>query len=113
MNEQRLLSVFGEQLDVLSNRVRLLSMRVEALSRRVEALEPPQALPKQSPTLVDLLAGIIEKWRIDDPNGFAQHRSRHLICEMAAWLRENDSRLNMGGDAAEVAELLEREASRR
>ena len=37
---------------------------------------------------------------------------RAAIREVAAWLRENDSECQMGGDAAATAELLEREANR-
>ena len=41
------------------------------------------------------------------PHGAA----RAAIREVAAWLRENDSECQMGGDAAATAELLEQEAS--
>lgn len=37
---------------------------------------------------------------------------RAAIREVAAWLRENDSECQMGGDAAATAELLEQEADR-
>jgi hypothetical protein len=39
------------------------------------------------------------------------HHARAAIREVAAWLRENDSECQMGGDAAATAELLEQEAS--
>ena len=42
-----------------------------------------------------------------DPEGIA----RAVIREQAAWLRENDSECQMGGDAAATAELLEQEAN--
>jgi hypothetical protein len=37
--------------------------------------------------------------------------ARAAIREVAAWLRENDSECQMGGDAAATAELLEQEAN--
>jgi len=43
-----------------------------------------------------------------DPEGIA----RAVIREQAAWLRENDSECQMGGDADATAELLEQEADR-
>jgi hypothetical protein len=40
------------------------------------------------------------------------YHARAAIREVAAWLRENDSECQMGGDAAATAELLEQEANR-
>jgi hypothetical protein len=40
------------------------------------------------------------------------YHARAAIREVAAWLRENDSECQMGGDADATAELLEQEADR-
>jgi hypothetical protein len=72
--------------------------------------EPHPASPKAQPAgLVERVAARIE-FGIDanqDPEGIA----RAVIREQAAWLRDNDSECQMGGDAAATAELIEQEAS--
>ena len=60
--------------------------------------------------LVERVGAVIE-WGFDanqDPEGIA----RAAIRKVAAWLRENDAKREMGGDAAAAAELLEQEANR-
>jgi hypothetical protein len=49
----------------------------------------------------------------DNPHAEQAEFYEAMIREVAAWLRENDSECQMGGDAAATAELLEQEADRR
>jgi hypothetical protein len=59
---------------------------------------------------VEKLGAVIE-WGIDanqDPEGIARAASR----EVANWLRQNDAKCQMGGDAAATADLLGQEADR-
>ena len=59
-------------------------------------------------SLVERLAWIIEP---DDPLVW-RGTCGLILREVAAWLRENDSKHEMGGDAAATADLIEHEASR-
>jgi hypothetical protein len=68
--------------------------------------EPHPASPKAQP------GGLVERVRrvIGDDAPCSHSNARAAIREVAAWLRENDSECQMGGDAAATAELLEQEA---
>ncbi len=57
--------------------------------------------------LVERVANAISEG--DEPDKW-HPEARDAIREVAAWLRENDSECQMGGDAAATAELLEQEA---
>jgi hypothetical protein len=113
---------------------------VDAIVRRVEALEAaPQdkldrlialdaADPTPDPAMDELRAasaeaqpaGLLERVAegiaAADDEGLTNmtwnYHARAAIREVAAWLRENDSECQMGGDAAATAELLEQEANR-
>jgi hypothetical protein len=114
---------------------------VDAIVRRVEALEAaPQdkldrliALDREDPTpdpaMDELRAasaeaqpagGLVERVAqgiaAADDEGLTNmtwnYHARAAIREVAAWLRENDSECQMGGDADATAELLEQEADR-
>jgi hypothetical protein len=61
--------------------------------------------------LVERVARSIERTVDFNPDSYAPEACA-AIREVAAWLRENDSVCQMGGDAAATAELLEQEASR-
>jgi hypothetical protein len=63
----------------------------------------------QSGRLVERVANAISEG--DEPDKW-HPEARDAIREVAAWLRENDSECQMGGDAAATAELLEQEADR-
>jgi hypothetical protein len=80
------------------------------------------ATPERDPAMTELRAasaeaqpagGLVERvagsiWKTCDLG----IEARAAIREVAAWLRENDSECQMGGDAAATAELLEQEANR-
>jgi hypothetical protein len=112
----------------------------DAIARRVEALEAaPQdkldrliALDAADPTpdaaMTKLRAasaearpagGLVERVAqgiaAADDEGLTNmtwnYHARAAIREVAAWLRENDSECQMGGDAAATAELLEQEVN--
>jgi hypothetical protein len=81
-------------------------------NRRLALVPLPQLQPElraasaeaQPGGLVERVAGSI--WKTCDLG----IEARAAIREVAAWLRENDSECQMGGDAAATAELLEQEA---
>jgi len=76
----------------------------------VEALEAPMT-ELRAASAEARPAGLVE--RVADVLGHhGDGTARAAIREAAAWLRENDSECQMGGDAAATAELLEQEADR-
>jgi hypothetical protein len=82
-----------------------------ALTPFLQEFNPPHALPipasaeAQPGSLLERVANAI----YNVPHDSAAE-ARAAIREVAAWLRENDSECQMGGDADATAELLEQEA---
>jgi hypothetical protein len=79
--------------------------------------EPRPASPKAQPAglverVAEAFADADERIPTDGSVNIYSPEARAAIREVAAWLRENDSECQMGGDAAATAELLEQEANR-
>ncbi len=92
----------GETYRKITNRI-----EIEALERNVTTPEPRAASAEARP-----VGGLVERVRraIGDDAPCSHSNARAATREVAAWLRENDSECQMGGDAAATAELLEQEA---
>ena len=69
-----------------------------------DAVEARLTAPAPADTLVERVANVFlcKPFSEDDPLG-----ARAAIHVVAAWLRENDSVWQMGGDAAATADLLD------
>ena len=90
------------------------------LRARVQALEAAQqptvkesltVPPDPAGSLVERVAeGIAEADDEGLTNMTWNYHARAAIQAVAAWLRENDAKCEMGGDAAATADLLEQEA---
>ena len=93
----------GETYRKITNRI-----EIEALERNVTTPEPRAASAEARP-----VGGLVERVRraIGDDAPCSHSNARAAIREVAAWLRENDSECQMGGDAAATAELLEQESN--
>ena len=90
-------------------------------NRRLALVPLPQPQPELPASSAEVrpAAGLVERVAqgiaAADDEGLTNmtwnYHARAAIREVAAWLRENDSDCQMGGDAAATAELLEQEAS--
>jgi hypothetical protein len=86
---------------------------------KCEAMQQPAKPAPDAPTVKDSLTdapagSLMERlaWIIEPGDPLVWRGTCGLILrEVAAWLRENDSEREMGGDAAATADLIEQEAS--
>ena len=93
--------IYGEANAHAQNLVRHLSM---------DQLNYPET-PDSSRSPADSLVQRVSKRLIQGLGGTWDDTSRSAIREVAAWLRENDAKCQMGGDAAATADLLDAEAN--
>jgi hypothetical protein len=93
-------------------RVRDMQDRIQegslTLAEALAEIGAPTPAPADS--LVERVTKAIHPSICADVNLY-QHEARAAIREVVAWLHENDAAHNMGGDAAEVADLLGREVN--
>jgi predicted HAD superfamily phosphohydrolase len=82
------------------------------LRARVEALEEAENDRRfeQCKAILDRPAPDPAGSLVEQVEARAGGDARAAIREVAAWLRENDAKCEMGGDAAATADLLEQEA---
>jgi hypothetical protein len=92
----------------------------ESARLKCEAMQQPAKPAPDAPSVKDSLTdapagSLMERlaWIIEPGDPLVWSGTCGLILlEVAAWLRENDSEREMGGDAAATADLIEQEASR-
>jgi hypothetical protein len=106
---------FGDWFECWSSVEEAKSGCQSEYNRRLALVPLPQLQPEPHPASPEAqpAGGLVE--RVANAIYNVPHDSaaeaRAAIREVAAWLRENDSECQMGGDAAATAELLEQEAN--
>jgi hypothetical protein len=100
----------GTTQGMLADCIQEIFSRIEALE--AAQLEAPMTELRAASAEARPAGGLVERVEEAIITGMVdgdRHAARAAIREVAAWLRENDSACQMGGDAAATADLLEQE----